>query len=59
MLEHDAAYAGSHLALARVAHQRGEAELLRSEITAARKYWLDADRDLKELAELEKLESQG
>jgi tetratricopeptide (TPR) repeat protein len=59
MLEHDAAYAGSHLALARVAHQRGDTELLRSEITAARKYWLDADRDLTELAELKKLESSS
>jgi len=59
MLDHDAAYAGSHLALARVARQRGEIELLRNEITAARKYWQDADRDLEELAELKKLEARG
>jgi tetratricopeptide (TPR) repeat protein len=59
MLDHDAAYAGSHLALARVAQQRGEMELLRNEITAARKYWQDADRDLKELSELKKLESRS
>ena len=52
MLEHDAAYAGSHFALALVARQRGERELAQSEAAAARKYWKDADRDMKELAQL-------
>ena len=52
MLEHDPAYAGSHLALALVARQRGDLALEEQEAAAARKYWRDADRDLKELAEL-------
>lgn len=57
MIEHDAAYAGSHLALALVARQRGDAELMRAEAAAARTYWRDADRGLKELGELRALES--
>jgi tetratricopeptide (TPR) repeat protein len=52
MLEHDGAYAGSHLALALVARQRGETELAQRETAEARKYWKDADRDMKELAQL-------
>ena len=52
MIEHDAAYGGSHLALALVARQRGDLELAQGEAAAARKYWQDADRDLKELAVL-------
>ena len=59
MLEHDGAYGGSHLSLALVAQQRGDFKLMREETTAARGYWRDADRNLKELAELRKLESQG
>ena len=39
--------------------QRGDHELVGEEVTAARKYWRDADRNLRELAELRKLESQG
>ncbi len=58
MLEHDAAYGGSHLALALVAQQRGNHELVGEEVTAARKFWRDADRNLRELAELRKLENQ-
>jgi hypothetical protein len=58
MLEHDAAYGGSHLALALVAQQRGDHELVGQEVSAARSYWRDADRNLRELAELRKLESQ-
>jgi Tfp pilus assembly protein PilF len=53
MLEHDPAYAGSHLALALVASQRGDTNVAKQEAAAARKYWKDADRDLKELTELE------
>ena len=53
MLEHDSAYAGSHLALALVASQRGDADLAKQEAAAARKYWRDADSDLKELSELD------
>jgi len=52
MIDHDAAYGGSHLALALVARERGELELARQEAASARKYWLDADRDMKELAQL-------
>lgn len=52
MLEHDSAYAGSHFALALVARERGEEALAQREAAEARKYWKDADRDMKELAEL-------
>ena len=52
MLEHDSAYGGSHLAMALVARERGDVEAARREAAAARKYWQDADRDLKELGEL-------
>jgi hypothetical protein len=56
MLDHDAAYAGSHFALAQVAQHRGDAGLLRQELAAARRYWGDADRELAELAELRAME---
>jgi tetratricopeptide (TPR) repeat protein len=59
MLEHDGAYAGSHFALAMAAQQRGDHLLVSEEVTAARKYWRDADRDLRELGELRKLESRA
>ena len=52
MIDHDTAYGGSHLALALVARKRGELELARQEAASARKYWQDADRDMKELAQL-------
>jgi hypothetical protein len=52
MIEHDAAYGGSHLALALVARQRGQLDLAQHEAAMARKYWQDADPDMKELAEL-------
>ena len=57
MLDHDNAYGGSHLALALVARQRGDAELARTEAAAARKYWQDADRGMQELSEVRALES--
>jgi len=57
MLEHDAAYGGSHLALALVARQRGDTELARTEAAAARNFWRDADRGMKELTELRTLEA--
>ncbi len=59
MLEHDAAYAGSHYALAMVAHHRGDLPLTQQEISAARQYWRDADRDLRELGELVKLQQRS
>jgi tetratricopeptide (TPR) repeat protein len=50
MLEHDAAYGGSHLALALVAERNGDrAAAARGRAEAAR-LWRDADRDLPELA---------
>ena len=54
MLDHDGAYAGSHFALALVARERGEMELAQREAGEARKYWKDADRDMKEFAQLRK-----
>jgi tetratricopeptide (TPR) repeat protein len=57
MLDHDAAYGGSHLALALVAGERGNVDLARRSIAAARSYWKDADADLKELKELRLLEA--
>ncbi len=56
MLEHDAAYAGSHFAMALAAQHRGDHTVVGEEVTAAHKYWRDADRDLRELGELRKLE---
>jgi tetratricopeptide (TPR) repeat protein len=56
MLEHDAAYGGSHLAMALVARERGDLNLAQREAAAARGYWKDADRGMKELTELRALE---
>jgi tetratricopeptide (TPR) repeat protein len=50
MLEHDDAYAGSHLALALVADHRGDAAVATEERAAAERLWRDADPDLPELA---------
>jgi phage shock protein A len=52
MLDHDAAYAGSHFTLARVlGHKRDDAGVVR-EVEAARRYWRDADSDLPELTQI-------
>jgi tetratricopeptide (TPR) repeat protein len=53
MLDHDAAYGGSHLALALVARQKGDAQTAQVEAEAARRFWKDADRDMKELGQLQ------
>jgi len=53
MLDHDAAYGGSHLAMALVAKQKGDAELAEREAEAARKFWRDADKNMKELGQLQ------
>jgi tetratricopeptide (TPR) repeat protein len=45
MIEHDAAYAGSHVAMAAVARHAGDAERAAREIDAARRGWADADPD--------------
>ena len=49
MLEHDAAYAGGHLALALVAARRGDEETAARERAEALRLWRDADADLPEL----------
>jgi tetratricopeptide (TPR) repeat protein len=53
MLDHDASYGGSHLALAIVLdHQSDTADATR-ELKLARSYWRDADDDLAELQVIE------
>jgi tetratricopeptide (TPR) repeat protein len=52
MLEHDAAYGGSHLAMALVARHRGDAAGADRALAAAARYWRDADADLPELAQV-------
>ena len=49
MLEHDAAYGGSHLTNALVLQHRKDDAGAAREFEAARKYWRDADPDLPEL----------
>lgn len=49
MIEHDAAYAGSHYALALVAEQKKDTALALQEFAAAEKLWRNADTDLPEL----------
>jgi hypothetical protein len=52
MLEHDASYGGIHLAMALVlGHKRDAAGAMR-ECGEARKYWSQADRDLRELKQI-------
>jgi pimeloyl-ACP methyl ester carboxylesterase/Tfp pilus assembly protein PilF len=50
MVEHDAAYAGSHLALALVAEHHGDRRAASASRAEAKRYWRDADPDLPELA---------
>ena len=49
MIEHDAAYAGSHYALALVAEQKKDTALALQEFAAAEKLWRNANTDLPEL----------
>jgi tetratricopeptide (TPR) repeat protein len=49
MLEHDAAYGGSHAALALVLRHKGDEAGSARAVEAARRYWRDADPDLPEL----------
>jgi tetratricopeptide (TPR) repeat protein len=49
MEEHDANYAGAHLALALVARHAGDEKTARAESALAAKYWSKADADLPEL----------
>ena len=53
MLEHDAAYGGSHLALALVLAQRGDAGGARREMEQAKRFWRDADAGMAELAQID------
>jgi tetratricopeptide (TPR) repeat protein len=50
MIEHDAAYGGSHLARALVAENRGDRAAAERARAEAARYWRDADPDLPELA---------
>ena len=52
MLDHDAAYGGSHYTHARVLQHKGDAGSAAKEVEVARRYWRDADKDLAELREL-------
>ena len=52
MLEHDANYAGTHLALALVADHEGNKNTARREAELALKAWATADKDLSELKTL-------
>ena len=49
MIEHDAAYAGSHYALALAAEQKKDSALALQEFAEAEKLWRNADPDLPEL----------
>jgi tetratricopeptide (TPR) repeat protein len=46
MLEHDANYAGTHVALARVAEQRGDRAAASAALDRAKQLWKDADPDV-------------
>lgn len=50
MIEHDAAYGGSHLGLALVAEHKGDRMTAANARAEAARYWRDADPDLPELA---------
>jgi tetratricopeptide (TPR) repeat protein len=52
MLAHDAAYGGSHYALAKVAEHRGDTAEAQREFAAALSFWRNADADLPELVEI-------
>lgn len=49
MMEHDAAYGGSHYATALVLQHKGDDAGALREIKEAKRYWKDADTDLAEL----------
>jgi Tfp pilus assembly protein PilF len=49
MLDHDAAYGGSHLAMALVSRQKGDSAAMSQSFKVAMQYWRDADSDLPEL----------
>jgi len=53
MIDHDAAYGGSHFALALVLEQQGDAAGAKKEMQEAKRYWRDADRNLPELKQID------
>ena len=53
MLDHDAAYGGSHYTRARVLQHNGDEPAAAKEVATARRYWRDADKDLAELRDLD------
>ena len=55
MLEHDAAYAGTHLALALVAQHDGNTATAQREAALAAKAWATADTDLAEMKTISEL----
>src|SRR5206468_1166413 len=59
MLEHDPAYAGSHLAAGLVAAHVGDAATASRELAEARRLWHAADAELPELAEIRAKSSPG
>jgi hypothetical protein len=50
MIEHDAAYGGSHLAKALVLRQKGDTAGAQKEAELAKRAWKDADLELPERA---------
>ena len=59
MIDHDAAYGGSHLALAQVLEHKGDAAGAKRELEAAKRFWRNADRDLRELTQLDQVAEGG
>jgi tetratricopeptide (TPR) repeat protein len=55
MLDHDAAYAGSHYMLALVLEHGGDPAGAAKSIETAQRFWRDADEDLAELHDLTRL----
>ncbi len=55
MIDHDAAYGGSHFATARVLQHKGDSAGARREIDLAKRYWKDADRDFPELKAMDEV----
>jgi len=54
MLDHDAAYGGSHLAMALALRHKGDTAGAVQEFEAAKRCWRDSDPDLPELREIAK-----
>jgi hypothetical protein len=52
MLEHDAAYGGTHYTNALVLRHKGDAAGAARGMETAKGYWRDADRDLAELKQI-------